>query len=334
MKTQRLNYATKAIPDLESLASLIENDKAKIGSYIVTKMLISLLKKSVKFILPTGGRIWDNEPKQHELDMLKLPYPIIAAEFELEKSVLEEEEINEYNSAHCPKTIALAVDLEASGMGEVIVNRGKLKEEYKSGIYVHPISYMYLENMGKYMWIPMITGIITAKGAKVFKPKKEFNDFSKSKGMPIGKTGHLCQPFFLGELGAEAYYREAKKGQEHLNLMVTQDTSRETSAITQLCSALNCSNVKTNLLRPPTGMNFKRGKRKKTPFFEYKVLELMNDNGQYNSKSGHGSHASPRLHFRRGHPRWYKNKAKPIWVTHCVVGNKKNGLLVKDYAVN
>tara|TARA_R100001530_G_C4317471_1_gene154758 strand:- start:459 stop:1460 length:1002 start_codon:yes stop_codon:yes gene_type:complete len=333
MSVQRLNYATKAIPDLEQLASMLEQNKKAEGSYFVTKLLISLLKKSIKFILPVGGRIWDSEPKQHELDMLKLPYPVIAAEFEFEKTVVNEEDLNEYNRTHCPKTIALAVDLEASGMGQVIVNQGKLREEYKSGVYVHPISYMHFEDLDKYMWIPMVTGIITARGTKIFKPKKDFSDFSKSKGHPVGKTGHLCQPFFWGELGAEAYYKEASKGQHHLNLMVTQDTARETTAIMQLCAALNCSNVKTNSLKPPTGMNFKRGRKKRTPFFEYKVLELVGDNGSSGSRKGHGTHASPRLHFRRGHPRWYKDKEKPIWVTHCMVGNKKDGLVMKDYAV-
>ncbi len=45
-----------------------------------------------------------------------------------------------------------------------------------------------------------------------------------------------------------------------------------------------------------------------------------------------GTHASPRLHLRRGHPRQYA-PGKYCWVQPCVVGNKAAGMVHKDYAI-
>jgi len=46
-----------------------------------------------------------------------------------------------------------------------------------------------------------------------------------------------------------------------------------------------------------------------------------------------GTHASPALHLRRGHARQY-SPGLYTWVQPCIVGNKKDGLVHKDYAVH
>lgn len=42
------------------------------------------------------------------------------------------------------------------------------------------------------------------------------------------------------------------------------------------------------------------------------------------------SHASPRVHLRRGHPREYR-PGLWTWVQPCAVGAKENGMIHKDY---
>jgi hypothetical protein len=44
-----------------------------------------------------------------------------------------------------------------------------------------------------------------------------------------------------------------------------------------------------------------------------------------------GTHASPRLHDRRGHWRTYKATGKRIWVKDCKVGDASKGMVFKDY---
>lgn len=46
-----------------------------------------------------------------------------------------------------------------------------------------------------------------------------------------------------------------------------------------------------------------------------------------------GTHASPRLHDRRGHWRTMKKSGKRVWVRDCTVGDASRGVVFKDYEV-
>jgi len=46
-----------------------------------------------------------------------------------------------------------------------------------------------------------------------------------------------------------------------------------------------------------------------------------------------GTHASPRLHDRRGHWRTMKQSGKRVWVRDCKVGDASKGVVFKDYRV-
>jgi hypothetical protein len=46
-----------------------------------------------------------------------------------------------------------------------------------------------------------------------------------------------------------------------------------------------------------------------------------------------GTHASPRLHDRRGHWRTIKPSGKRVWVKPCKVGDASKGMVFKDYRV-
>lgn len=99
-------------------------------------------------------------------------------------------------------------------------------------------------------------------------------------------------------------------------------------------AALNCSNVKQQSTpRPKTTTNTKGNpKKNKQPFFSYKVLTIDTQNQQSQSNiTGSGTHASPRVHLRRGHIRRLPNKT--VWVNACVVGDKSKGMVQKDYKV-
>jgi hypothetical protein len=78
-------------------------------------------------------------------------------------------------------------------------------------------------------------------------------------------------------------------------------------------------------------MNAKRIRKGKKPLLEFRMITIDG------SKSGlpstpHGTHASPRLHWRRGHWRNIKT-GKKVWIDPMLVGDEKNGKIIKDYAV-
>lgn len=96
---------------------------------------------------------------------------------------------------------------------------------------------------------------------------------------------------------------------------------------------LNCSNVKIIESQEKKLINKKRKAKGKLPMFTYKTLHI--DTGEQEKQKGEkkGSHASPRVHLRRGHIRTLAN-GKTVWVQPCVVGDKTKGIVHKDYSVH
>lgn len=96
--------------------------------------------------------------------------------------------------------------------------------------------------------------------------------------------------------------------------------------------ALNCVNT-TRVEHPaPKFMNQKRAEKGKQPLFSFWTLHLPGPTASDAPPLG-GTHASPRLHLRRGHIRQY-SPGKCTWVNACVVGNKSSGMVTKDYAMS
>ena len=96
-----------------------------------------------------------------------------------------------------------------------------------------------------------------------------------------------------------------------------------------LC-AINCTNISRREHEPDAALQKTRTKKGKAPIFSYWTLEL---NGR--SEAGPilgGTHASPRVHLRRGHPRQYA-PGKWTWVQAHAVGDKTKGMVHKDYSV-
>jgi hypothetical protein len=103
--------------------------------------------------------------------------------------------------------------------------------------------------------------------------------------------------------------------------------------ISRFLSALNCINTKKVLVSPPESIQKQRAKRGKKPLFSYYTLHVDLPKTQSNSNDLGGTHSSPRVHLRRGHPRQY-SQGKWTWVQPHVVGSKENGMIHKDYAFN
>lgn len=96
-------------------------------------------------------------------------------------------------------------------------------------------------------------------------------------------------------------------------------------------SALQCNNTRPEIIKAPKFINTKRKKKGLTPIFEYKVLTIDTQSTGSSQGAGKGTHASPRVHLRRGHIRRLIDKI--VWVNPCVVGDKSKGVIHKDYEV-
>jgi len=75
----------------------------------------------------------------------------------------------------------------------------------------------------------------------------------------------------------------------------------------------------------------KRIRQGKAPLFDWKTVVI--EPVIVRRESLGGTHASPRLHDRRGHWRFIKKSQKRIWVKDCTVGNAAKGVVFHDYKV-
>lgn len=81
---------------------------------------------------------------------------------------------------------------------------------------------------------------------------------------------------------------------------------------------------------PVRRANFaKKIRQGKVPIFDWHTIEIEPPKTK-NEPQG-GTHASPRLHNRRGHWRFIKSTQKKVWVNSCVVGDASKGVIFKDY---
>lgn len=98
-----------------------------------------------------------------------------------------------------------------------------------------------------------------------------------------------------------------------------------------LMKILKCTNVTTQTEVFPPKVNKKRQASGKILGFDKHILRIKPSNSTHAGESLGGTHNSPRLHFRRGHIRHWKDGL--IWVRECMVGNRVKGIVEKDYQV-
>lgn len=75
--------------------------------------------------------------------------------------------------------------------------------------------------------------------------------------------------------------------------------------------------------------NKKRIAKGKAPIYEWHTVVIEPPKPKVEPKGG--THASPRLHDRRGHWRTCKDGVRKVWVRACKVGNAAKGTVFKDY---
>lgn len=115
-------------------------------------------------------------------------------------------------------------------------------------------------------------------------------------------------------------------------------------AIHSFMEIINARNVYLELVEPPNRLNKKRLKKGKIPIFRHHILKVAV--GPVRKKSDYTSIApvagAMPVHLCRGHFR-YVSEEKPMfgrsgcygrfWIPAHVRGNKKNGILTKDYLI-
>lgn len=107
----------------------------------------------------------------------------------------------------------------------------------------------------------------------------------------------------------------------------------EVKVVAQFLLAANCGNVAPVKIHEPSAKQMKAAEaRGNLPFNSYWALDCSFDQDEDPTRSMGGSHATPRLHVRRGHIR-HLPSGKLTWVRQCLVGNPDRGVVEKHYEI-
>ena len=318
---ERLNYSTHAIEDLKSTLPNIDDEVTK----KVTEMLIVRLQKAVKFILPDYGIYYDLKAiDQKHIDLLHLPFNIIAAEYRSPCVNLSGDSVS------ASKSIALALELHKDAEFSALAMMERPRE-IKPSALIWPI--YYIDMLG--LWVASYCGLVINYDQVVSTVIEENDSYelSLAEKYQMSLTYNYLDMYKV-PIGKPYFDIRDRMDEKEFHMVCMRDAGSEMQAIVQLCSVLNCSNIKQSVIPAPSALNKKRDKKGKMPFYEYRVLEIKTDGV---SKKGSGTHSSPRLHVRRGHPRHYRNPdntvRKVVWIESTVVGKQDNGIIDKDYKV-
>lgn len=96
---------------------------------------------------------------------------------------------------------------------------------------------------------------------------------------------------------------------------------------------LNSDGVEQERKKEPKFINAKRAAKGKPPIFEHTTVFIDLAKLKIPGFIGNGTHAPPRLHWRRGHVRTLASGRKTI-VRPCLVGRPENGMIDHDYKVS
>lgn len=329
---QTLNYSPEAIKDLREMAAAIDREVSPSTPMAVFAQWTSIkLEESVKFILPDNGRLLsDGGITPAKMDLLRLPFPIVALEYSAP-------DLNEHLGEGyfaSPKRIALAIQLNQLKPGDrrimEAVMPGCTREEWVSQIGVISIYLAEDEDSDMSRWVPSL-GMAMIDPGDALVPK----DVAIAQGLlpETPATGRIPKgaKFGLPTYTYPVFYGQTKEELVKHGDDLLIDCQDETISTVDFCAVMNCGNIETDKAIPSAKLNKKRMAQNKIPLFEYHILSLSAGSQPGRGESGGGSHASPRMHLRRGHIRILSGSKKPVWVNAAVVGHSGHGQIVKEY---
>jgi len=331
---QALNYSAHAIEDLQELARSLRQVMPAGAATLLR--ICELLDRSVKFILPNCADFFDVEKlDQKHLDLVHLPFPIVAFEAPWEKDapLLE---INGQMQERSTRRIALCWEPAAF---ELIPGMSGVLEHFpEGGVFILPV--YWLQTTGTWqvpigcVFQPYKNTVLVPDDDALLPASLAALEKMRDAGRTTAKVKHYrSEPV---PILAEAFEQlVAKVGQNDALMQIILDCGDEANMLLQSCCMINCSNIAATALPAPVALNRKREARGKQPFFEYKVLQLSDEKPATSIGPGSGgTHASPRMHLRRGYIHTRKATGRSHWVSATVVNSgSTRGVVEKDYLV-
>lgn len=356
---KRLNHSTQLLDDAKRNATTIaylENDPQDAETFL------RLVRESQKFILPDKGHLLYGPGGLPEgLEILRLPYPIIAIETTWSygdtaeyRSAREEYEAAPTGDASRRLVLAFEVSDEIHDYLPDILADGEINWKSQSamncaaaegGRIDEPVGYVVMcafrsddhkawAVVGGGFYIPYEQDLdqdVLWNGEKQAKNNRKLHKAAGAKIVARQMKSVSAPLSVFPNLFSKTY---AMTQNDEIFATLMNDLGEEMRMVIELTTALSCANVDTQIDTPSRLLQRQRKQRRKAPLFDYHVLML---NGQGISRGEEGSRAggakgSPRTHLRRGHQRRLPHREEKIWVNDTIV-NPGNGFAAKDYAI-
>jgi hypothetical protein len=330
---QPLNYCSHAIDDLLELMQACQ-ERAPESAHAL-RCVIEMLQASVKFILPDCGHVLAfNEIDVRHFQLARLPFPCVAFEFPYSRYD-GIDSVGEFEQIPATKRIALCWTSDYAPAIKYLRLEGRVASSPEGGTFIMSI----YSGPSFEKWVPTVGCMFVSHEATDY-PKDAVEegaskiaiDALRSAGLVKAKAVKYTATIvpILSEMFAELTHRfgDSEKALAEIQL----DTRDEVHAFVNACSVIACSNVELADVVASPALNKKRIANGKRPLFSYKVLQLDSENSRKSrAPSGGGSHASPRMHLRRGHIR--RLDGRTIWVRSTLVNSSSEGVVLKDYSV-
>jgi len=312
--TQALNYTPHAIEHMFVMSEKRAMNRMDKAVSMQCRDIMRLLDRAEKFILPEWGRILEDDEWDAVEDLqvpARLPYPVTALEYRCDY-----EGTDNFDSEHeeqSTKRIALAVETEAmEGLAPFLYHfhTHHFKSDPAPGFYIFPVAYI---DVGA-IWTPPPAAYYVRRSETFLQDRN-----SSYCVLPLGQKAYAkCQ------------------SEEERNTRMRRDLADEILAVSHLLVALTLDKGNHETLPVSEKANRKRLKKGKRALYEYKVLDIIADVMSSPRKikgRPQGTHASPRMHKRRGHIRRLAN-GQSIWIRDTIVGKPGSGQIIKDYSVH
>lgn len=339
---QPTNYCSHAIDDIRQAV------KSMRGAHIMPQtahrvmIIVEMLQHAVKFMLPNCAQLVNElSLRESHLELLRLPYPLVAFEAPWIKDAEGEHELNGFEQSKSTRRIALCWELDEKFQPfpdiqfELFSGVKAISQAFpEGGVFVLPVFYVDELRTWQFgaggTFIPREFRI--GENFEALPATRIADDALRAVGRRHDKGYRFrAEPFVLmPEMFEELIIRTDGDVDKAL-ATVQLDAGDEVTMAVQACSVLNCANVETVDISPSRAANAKRAAKGKPPFFTYKVLQVSAERSLKPETSG-GTHASPRMHLRRGHLRRLEERV--VWVRAAMVNaGSSAGVVAKDYTV-
>lgn len=329
--SQLPHYSTHAIELFEEFARVLPKKMGVPADYEL--LLASLLKDSVKFLLPDNGYLFaDHDFKPGMFELLRLPFHICALEF----TATPELYAVGSGLTHAAKRIALCFDPWQLSEPQVSLLSSLCGRPFLNGLPERCLAVMAVyEANGVWGGAVGVVVIDLEHDRPLVRKNLEstpINELASKVGERLNSLGSkhgLPATFITFPMRSALVGQTPDQATEALYV----DTIDEVRCVYEFLAAVNCANVGTQDVPAPKSLNAKREKKGRPLFYPYKLLDLAP--AAAGGGIAGGSHASPRTHLRRGHLRHlgerYGNKV--LWINATVVNAQAGQEPVQVYKV-